>query len=148
MKKLVVYFSASGVTAKKAKELAAAIGADAMAIEPKEPYTAADLDWRNKKSRSSVEMQNPASRPAIKKNEDISGYDRIYIGYPIWWGVAPRAVNTFIESNNLDGKEIVIFATSGGSGIDYAINDMKKNYPALNIIGGKLLNGKVEGDII
>ena len=79
MKKLVVYFSASGVTAKKAKELAAAIGADAMAIEPKEPYTAADLDWRNKKSRSSVEMQNPASRPAIKKNEDISGYDAVLI---------------------------------------------------------------------
>ena len=149
MKKIVTYFSASGVTEKAAEELAKVADANLYEIRPKEPYTAKDLDWRDKKSRSSLEMQDESSRPEIEGSLlDISDYDTIYIGFPIWWGVCPRIVNTFIESVNLEGKDIVLFATSGGSQMPYALNDIKKKYPYLRIKGSKLIKGPVTSDII
>ena len=149
MKKLIAYFSVSGVTKRAAEQLACLTGADLYEIRPEKPYSREDLDWRNKQSRSSLEMMNPSSRPPLAQSvPDVSSYDMVYIGFPVWWGVAPRPVNTFIESAHLEGKPVYIFATSGGSGIDYALNDMKKNYPSLDIRGGKLLKGKVESDII
>ena len=149
MSKLVAYFSASGVTEAKAKELAKVIGADLYEIAPAVRYTSADLNWMNKKSRSSVEMNDKSSRPALAETEhDFSAYDVIYIGFPIWWYTAPTIINTFLETFDFSGKKIVLFATSGGSGIDRAVRDMQKQYPALNIAGGKLLNGKVTGDIL
>ncbi len=149
MKKLVAYFSASGGTKAKAEELASAVSADLFEIKPEVPYSAADLDWRNKESRSSLEMKDESSRPKIAEdNVDTTIYDRVYIGFPIWWGVAPRVINTFIESHDLSGKEIVIFATSGGSGIQYALDDIKRKYPDLDVIGGKLLRDRVSSDIV
>lgn len=149
MKKLIAYFSVSGVTKRAAEQLACLTGADLYEIRPEKPYSREDLDWKNKQSRSSLEMMDPSSRPALAQSvPDVSSYDIVYIGFPVWWGVAPRPVNTFIESAHLEGKPVYIFATSGGSGIDYALNDMKKNYPSLDIRGGKLLKGKVESDII
>ena len=146
MKKLVAFFSASGVTAKAAAELAGIIGADVYEIIPEVPYTAADLDWVDRKSRSSLEMNDHNSRPNIKgEKPDLSRYDSIYIGFPIWWGVALRIINTFIEGNDLSGKDIVIFA---GSSLSPAVKDLEKRYPELDIKEGKLLNGHVTGDIV
>ncbi|HIS12968.1 MAG TPA: flavodoxin [Candidatus Ornithospirochaeta stercorigallinarum] len=148
MKRLVTYFSASGVTRKAAEELAAVAKADIHEIKPAEPYTREDLDWRNKKSRSSLEMQNEASRPALDGAiPDLSEYDTVYIGFPIWWGVAPRVVNTFIENSDLKDKDLIVFATSGGSGLEYAVNDLRKRYPGLNIRSGRLVKGKVTEDM-
>ena len=149
MSKLVAYFSASGVTEARAKELAEVTGADLYEIAPEVPYTKADLNWMNRKSRSSVEMGDKSSRPALAETEhDFSAYDEIYVGFPIWWYTAPTIINTFLETFDLTGKKIVLFATSGGSSISRAVNDLKNQYPQLNIIGGKLLNGRVTGDII
>ena len=149
MSKLVAYFSASGVTEAKAKELAKVIGADLYEIAPAVRYTSADLNWMNKKSRSSVEMNDKSSRPALAETEhDFGAYGVIYIGFPIWWYTAPTIINTFLETFDFSGKKIVLFATSGGSGIDRAVKDMRKQYPGLDITGGKLLNGKVTGDIL
>lgn len=115
-KTLVAYFSASGNTQKLARALAAATGAELFCIEPAVPYTGPDLDWRDKNSRSTLEMQNRDSRPAIAGvPEDISGYDRIFVGFPIWWYTAPTIINTFLESLDLSGKTVIPFATSGGS---------------------------------
>ena len=117
-KKLVAYFSASGVTKKLAEKLAAAVDADLFEIRPKIPYTKADLNWMDKQSRSTIEMQNPSSRPEIAEGgPDLSGYDTIFVGFPIWWYIAPTIVNTFLESCDLTGKTVVPFATSGGSGM-------------------------------
>ena len=138
-RKLVAYFSASGVTAKVAEKLSEAIGADLYAIEPEGPYTKADLDWMDKKSRSTIEMNNPASRPAIAgKRDNMNDYDTVFVGFPIWWYVAPTIINTFLESYDLTGKTIIPFATSGGS-------DMGKTNEKLlpSCKGAKLLNGKV-----
>ena len=138
-RKLVAYFSASGVTAKVAEKLSVAIGADLYAIEPEVPYTKADLDWMDKKSRSTIEMNNPASRPAIAgKRDNMNDYDTVFVGFPIWWYVAPTIINTFLESYDLTGKTIIPFATSGGS-------DMGKTNEKLlpSCKGAKLLNGKV-----
>lgn len=138
-RKLVAYFSASGVTAKVAEKLSEAIGADLYAIEPEVPYTKADLDWMDKKSRSTIEMNNPASRPAIAgKRENMNDYDTVFVGFPIWWYVAPTIINTFLESYDLTDKTIIPFATSGGS-------DMGKTNEKLlpSCKGAKLLNGKV-----
>lgn len=149
MSKLAAYFSASGTTEAKAKELAKAISADLYEIAPAVRYTSADLDWMNKKSRSSVEMNDRSSRPALAETEhDFTAYDTIYIGFPIWWYTAPTIINTFLETFDFSGKKIVLFATSGGSSIDRAVKDLKKQYPALDIAGGELLNGKVTGDIL
>lgn len=138
-RKLVAYFSASGVTAKVAEKLSEAIGADLYAIEPEVPYTKADLDWMDKKSRSTIEMNNPASRPAIAgKRDNMNDYDTVFVGFPIWWYVAPTIINTFLESYDLTDKTIIPFATSGGS-------DMGKTNEKLlpSCKGAKLLNGKV-----
>ena len=143
MSKLVAYFSASGVTGRKAKALAQSIGADLYEIAPKEKYTKADLNWMDKKSRSSVEMNDKSSRPALAETDrDFSAYDEIYIGFPIWWYTAPTIINTFLEAYDFQGKKIFLFATSGGSGIDKAVNDLSAQYPQLTIEGGKLLNGR------
>lgn len=148
MSKLVAWFSASGVTEKKGKALAKSIGADVHEIAPAARYTVGDLNWSNKESRSSVEMEDAASRPELAEKEtDLSAYDTVYIGFPIWWYTAPHIINSFIESNDLAGKKVVLFATSGGSSIDKAVTDLRCAYPALNIAGGRLLNGKVTGDI-
>lgn len=138
-RKLVAYFSASGVTAKVAEKLSEAIGADLYAIEPEVPYTKADLDWMDKKSRSTIEMNNPASRPAIAgKRDNMNDYDTVFVGFPIWWYVAPTIINTFLESYDLTGKIIIPFATSGGS-------DMGKTNEKLlpSCKGAKMLDGKV-----
>lgn len=117
-KKLVAYFSASGVTAKLANTLSQAVGADLYEIKPAQPYTKADLDWTNKNSRSSIEMNDKSYRPAIsRKVENMQQYDVIYVGFPIWWYVAPTIINTFLESYDLSGKTVVPFATSGSSGM-------------------------------
>ncbi len=141
-KVLIAYFSASGVTKSIAEKIASTINGDLFEIEPKEKYTDEDLNWHNKQSRSSVEMQDKSSRPEIKENNlDISSYDTILIGFPIWWGVAPTVVNTFIESKNFAGKTLIPFCTSGGSGMRYAENDLKKTYPNYNWKDGKRLTG-------
>ena len=148
-KTLIAYFSASGETARLAKTLAAVTGGDLFEIQPETAYTAADLDWTDRHSRSTVEMQDEKSRPAIAgRVAAMEQYDTVFIGFPIWWGVAPHAVNTFIESNDLAGKQLVIFATSGGSGLSPAVHDLQKRYPSLQIVSGKLLNGSVTGGLI
>ena len=149
MSKIVTYFSASGVTAKTARQLADVTGAELFEIRPEVPYTRADLDWMNNKSRSSVEMNDKSSRPALEKSDyDFSGYDDVYIGFPIWWYTAPTIINSFIESVDLTGKRVALFATSGGSTINKAVSDLSAQYPELNIVGGKLLNSRVTGDIM
>lgn len=138
---LVAYFSVTGTTARAAEKLANVTGGELYAITPAESYTSADLDWNDQRSRSSVEMNDPKSRPAIKsKKENIADYDVVFIGYPIWWNLAPRVVNTFIESHDLTGKTVIPFATSGGSTLAGSAAVLKKAYPALNRKEGRLLN--------
>ena len=138
-KKLVAYFSASGVTAKTAKKLAEAAGADLYEIKPAVPYTSADLNWSNKQSRSSVEMGDRSSRPAIADSDaNIAAYDVVYVGFPIWWYVAPTIVNTFLESYDFTGKKIVLFATSGGSGFGKAAQGLQSSAPKATIVEGKV----------
>ncbi len=143
-KKLVAYFSASGVTAKVADMLADAVGADIYEIRPETPYTKADLNWMDKKSRSTIEMNDKAFRPAIAdKDAKIDQYDTIFIGFPIWWYVAPTIINTFLESYDFSGKKIILFATSGGSKFGKTVEELKVSVPdTCEIIEGKLLNGK------
>lgn len=139
-KTLVAYFSASGVTAGVAKELAQALGADLHEIVPAVHYTDADLNWMDKKSRSTLEMNDPASRPAIAPTDlDISGYDNILLGFPIWWYVEPRIVDTFLDSYDFTGKTIIPFATSGGSSIGKSEDSLKAHCPAANWKPGKRL---------
>ena len=141
-KTLVAYFSASGVTKKLAQTLADAIGADLFAIEPKVPYTRADLNWMDKQSRSTIEMQNLASRPEIAGTcANIADYDTVFVGFPIWWYVAPTIVNTFLESCDLTGKTVVPFATSGGSGMGRTVDELRKLCPNANWKAGKMVNG-------
>ena len=141
MKTLVAYFSATGTTEAVAKDLADVAGATLYEIKPEVKYTAADLDWRNKQSRSSVEMADKSSRPAIVKDlEDVDSYDVIYIGFPIWWYTAPTIINTFIETYGFEGKTVIFFATSGSSDIAGADKQFHAQYPAINWKAGKLLN--------
>ena len=141
MKVLVAYFSASGVTEGVAKQLAEVTGGDLHNIQPKQPYTDADLDWRDKQSRSSVEMKDKNSRPAItNKLANMQDYDVIYVGFPIWWYTCPTIINTFMESYDFKGKTVIPFATSGGSSIKKACEDLKAAYPDVNWKEGKLLN--------
>ena len=143
-KMLVAYFSASGVTAKAAKKLAEAAGADLFEIRPAVPYTSADLNWMDKKSRSSVEMNDPAFRPAIAgKMEGMEQYDVVFVGFPIWWYVAPTIINTFLESYDFSGKTIVPFATSGGSGMGKANERLAPSCPGATLLKGKMLNGSL-----
>ena len=140
-KPLVIYFSATGTTAKAARTIAEVTGGTLYEIVPQQTYTVDDLDWNDKQSRSSVEMNNPQARPALKDTKlDVTTYDVIFIGYPIWWDQAPRIINTFIESHDLKGKTLVPFATSGGSGISNSVKELRKAYPNLEWQDGKLLN--------
>ncbi len=140
---LVAYFFASGVTAKLAENLAEAIGADIFEIEPEEPYTRADLDWTNKKSRSTIEMNDPNSRPAVKYIRDnMQDYDTIFVGFPVWWYVAPTIINTFLEGYDLSGKTIIPFATSGGSGMGKTNEKLLPSCKGAKLIEGKVLSGR------
>ena len=144
-KVLVTYFSASGVTAKTANKLAKEVDGDLFEIEPKEKYTSADLNWMDKKSRSSVEMNDPASRPEIVKQvENMDMYDTVLVGFPIWWYVEPKIIDTFLDSYDFAGKTVIPFATSGGSGIENVEKNLQKEYPNINWGKGKLLNGSVK----
>ena len=144
-KKLVAYFSASGVTKAAAERLAKAIGADIFEIKPKVPYTRADLDWTNKSSRSSIECSDTDSRPEIAERlSDISGYDTVFIGFPIWWYVAPKIIDTFVENYDFSGKTMIPFATSGGSGMGRTVEVLKSLCPFANWKGGKVINNMSE----
>ena len=141
-KTLVAYFSASGVTARVAKEVADAAGADLYEIRPAQLYSPGDLDWMDKKSRSTLEMNDPACRPAIEGQVNgMEQYDTILIGFPIWWYVEPRIVDTFLESYDFSGKTLIPFATSGGSGISKAQKSLQEHCPVANWKQGQLLNG-------
>lgn len=146
-KAIVVYFSASGTTASVAKQLATEAKAEIYAITPAKTYTDADLDWQNNKSRSSLEMNDKKSRPTLNESKNLSAYEIIYLGYPIWWGVAPRIINTFIEQAKLEGKTVIPFATSGGSGIERSVKELKSSYPKINWQSGKLLNSPSKAEL-
>ena len=149
-KSLVAYFSASGVTANAAQKLAEAAGADLYEIRPAVPYTKADLNWTDSKSRSSVEMKDPASRPEIAgKVENMAEYKVIYLGFPIWWYTAPSIIHTFLESYDMGGKEIILFATSGGSGFGKTAQDLKASVPETTVIReGRMMNGRIDPETV
>ena len=141
-KKLVAYFSASGMTKKAAERLAKAAGADLFEIKPAIPYTGADLNWMDKKSRSSVEMNDSDSRPEIAETlPNMADYDTVFIGFPIWWYVAPHIIHSFVESYDFTGKTLVPFATSGGSGMGKTVDELRKLCPNANWKAGTLVNG-------
>lgn len=144
-KKLVAYFSASGTTKKTAQLIAKATGADLYEITPNVAYTEADLNWMDKKSRSSVEMNDKKFRPEVEdKDAHIAEYDEIILGFPIWWYVAPTIVNTFLEKYDFSGKKIVLFATSGGSGFGNTVKELQPSAPNAEFVEGKILNSKHE----
>lgn len=149
MNALVAYFSASGTTAKAAKVLASAADADLYEIKPAVPYTHADLNWMDKRSRSSVEMNDKQSRPALADTDaPVAGHDVIFLGFPIWWYTAPTIINTFLESYDFTGKTIVLFATSGGSGLGKSAAGLRSSAPGAKILDGRLLNGRLtEGEL-
>lgn len=144
-KKLVAYFSASGVTKNVAEKLAEAAHADIYEIYPEKPYTNADLNWMDNDSRSSREMKDKSFRPPLKDYDaDVSGYDIVFLGFPIWWYVAPTIINTFLEAYDFSGKIIVLFATSGGSGFGKTVTELAKSVPpSVTIKEGRLLNGNI-----
>lgn len=147
-KSLVAYFSATGTTKAVAEKISCATSAELFEIKPLVPYSEADLDWRDRTSRSSLEMKDLSSRPEIAfKVENLDSYDKIYIGFPIWWYTAPTIINTFFEENDLKGKTVILFATSGSSDITKACEDLRRSYPELNIVGGELLNRPSDKDI-
>lgn len=147
-KVIVTYFSATGTTAAVARQVADAAGADLYEITPAAKYNDADLNWRNRECRSIVEMMDKTSRPALKgKVKKMKKYDVVYVGFPIWCGVAPHIINTFIEQAKLEGKTIIPFATSGSSPIDGAVKELRATYPTLTITDGKLLNHPTAADI-
>ena len=138
MKTLISYFSASGVTKRVAEELSQLVEGDLFEIEPVEKYTDADLDWRDQNSRSTIEMNDRDFRPAVsKKVENMGDYDKVVIGFPVWWYTAPTIINTFIEENDLSGKDVYIFVTSGGSGVDGSLKDLRAKYPEIKFVDGK-----------
>jgi flavodoxin len=145
---LVAYFTASGVTGNVARTLATAAGADIYEIRPVTPYTSADLDWQDKNSRSTVEMNDKAYRPAIADADaNIAAYDVIFLGFPIWWYVAPTIINTFLESYDFSGKTIVLFATSGSSGFENTVASLTGSVsPSAKIVEGRILNGAQTGE--
>ena len=137
-KTLVAYFSASGVTAKVAEKLSKAINADLYEIAPEDPYAKADLNWMNKKSRSSVEMNDRSSRPAIgNKVENMEQYDTVFVGFPIWWYREPSIIDTFMESYDFTGKTIIPFATSGGSGLGESYKNLQTLAPGAKVTDGE-----------
>ena len=140
---LISYFSASGVTKSVAEKIANAVNGDLFEIEPVQKYTPEDLDWTNKQSRSSIEMNNKSSRPQIvNKVPNIVDYDTVILGFPVWWYTAPTIINTFIEENNLEGKNIYVFVTRGGSGSEGSFRDLKITYKNLNFISNKRFTGR------
>lgn len=142
VKKLVAYFSATGTTEKRAKELAGALDADIYEIEPVKPYTSEDLNWDDKESRSSIEANDRSSRPEIGVEPlDVSEYDIIYLGFPIWWYIAPRIVKTFLEAHDFSGKTIIVWATSGGSGLGKTVSELEESAPYATFIEGGMANG-------
>lgn len=144
MKTLIAYFSASGITKKVAEQMKEIVKGDIFEIEPVEKYTDADLDWTSKQSRSTLEMQDKSFRPPIKnKVENLQDYDKVVIGFPIWWYTAPTIINTFLEENDLSGKKIYLFCTSGGSPVDKALENLKNAYPNLEFVSGKTLNSTI-----
>lgn len=147
-KKLVAFFSASGTTKKVAQMIAEEVKADLFEIEPKVPYTKADLDWMDKKSRSSVEMSDKKFRPEISNPDaQVEKYDEIILGFPIWWYIAPTIINTFLEKYDFSGKKIVLFATSGGSGFGNTVSELKPSAPDAEIVEGKVLNKATKQEI-
>ena len=147
MNALVAYFSASGTTAKAAKVLAKAADADLYEIKPAIPYTRADLNWMDQKSRSTLEMNDPACRPAIAAPAaDLDQYDTVFVGFPIWWYVEPRIVDTFLERSDFSGKTVIPFATSGGSGLGKSAVSLRASVPGARIVDGRLLNGRLNAD--
>lgn len=148
-KTLVAYFSASGVTKKTAEKLAAAANADSFEIILVQPYTDEDLDWTDKKSRSTIEMNDPSSRPAIaEKLENMGGYDIVFVGFPVWWYVEPRIIDTFLESYDFSGKTVVPFATSGGSGLGKTADNFRKILGKnVTVKNGRLLNRASESEL-
>lgn len=146
-KKLVAYFSASGTTAKVAKKMAEAIGADLFEIKPEKPYTGADLNWQNKNSRSSVEMNDRSSRPAIAvKAADMPQYDVVFVGFPVWWYREPSIIDTFMESYDFAGKNVIPFATSGGSGLGDSAANMQKLAKGAKVVNGKRFSGSASAE--
>ena len=147
-KTLVAYFSASGTTMDVASRLARMMDSDLFAIVPADPYTSADLDWRDKQSRSTLEASDPSCRPAITSQiEDIEDYDTIFLGFPIWWYVAPAIINTFLESYDLTGKTVVLFATSGGSGMGKTASILRASAPGAKIVDGGILNNASNAEL-
>ena len=145
MNPLVAYFSATGTTAKAAKALAKAVDGALYEIRPVVPYTSADLNWMDKGSRSSVEMRDKGSRPALRDTDaPVSGHDVIFLGFPVWWYVAPTILNTFLEAYDFTGKTIVLFATSGGSGLGKSAAELRPSAPGARIVDGWMLNGKLD----
>ena len=146
-KSLVAYFSPTGSTKTVASTLAEAIGADLFEIVPEVPYKPGDLNWMDKRSRSSVEMNDPHSRPALANTDaPIAGHDVIFLGFPIWWYTAPTIINTFLESYDFTGKTIILFATSGGSGLGKSAVSLRASVPGARIVDGRLLNGRLNAD--
>ena len=146
-KKLVAYFSASGTTAKVAKKMAEAIGADLFEIKPEKPYTGADLNWQNKNSRSSVEMNDRSSRPAIAvKAADMPQYDVVFVGFPVWWYREPSIIDTFMESYDFAGKTVIPFATSGGSGLGDSAANMQKLAKGAKVVDSKRFSGSASAE--
>ena len=146
-KKLVAYFSASGTTAKVAKKMAEAIGADLFEIKPETPYSGADLNWQNKNSRSSVEMNDRSSRPAIAvKAADMPQYDVVFVGFPVWWYREPSIIDTFMESYDFAGKTVIPFATSGGSGLGDSAANMQKLAKGAKVVDGKRFSGSASAE--
>ena len=144
MNPLVAYFSATGTTAKAAKALANAVGGELYEIKPAVPYTSADLNWMDKGSRSSVEMRDKGSRPALRDTDaPVSGHDVIFLGFPVWWYVAPTLLNTFLEAYDFTGKTIVLFATSGGSNLGKSAAGLRPSAPGAKIVDGRMLNGRL-----
>ena len=145
-KKLVAYFSASGTTAAVAENLAKAAGADLYEIKPAVAYTRADLNWQDKNSRSSLEMRDKSSRPELADtNANIAEYNTIFVGFPVWWYVAPTIINSFLEAYDFSGKKVVLFATSGGSGFGKAVSGLQPSAPKAEIVEGEILNGRPNG---
>ena len=148
-KTLVAYFSASGVTAKAAASLAAAVAGDLYEIKPAVPYTRKDLNWQDMGSRSSLEMKDPSSRPELAdRDANIADYDRIFLGFPIWWYTAPRIIRSFLESYDFSGKTIILFATSGGSGLGKVAKELSSSYPTAVLMEGRLMNGRLSTEAI
>ena len=144
MNALVAYFSATGTTARAAKALANAVGGELYEIKPAVPYTSADLNWMDKGSRSSVEMKDAHSRPALADTDaPVAGHDVIFLGFPVWWYVAPTILNTFLEAYDFTGKTIVLFATSGGSGLGKSAAGLRSSAPGARIMDGRMLNGRL-----